>query len=308
MADKFIKATCRRSGRCYGLRITGGNDGVLRCTDFYDVSAEDARLIASNVDVPGLESAGNLRPCARCGGRHVAGCACAADERLCSSDAPYRFQCLYCNELHICSTTEGSELTDARRVGETIRLAQGQEVVISPAGSDALEHIRVGVGWDVARNGASMDVDSSVLMRFADSREELIFFNHLEHKSGCVRHMGDNLVGGAGKGLNNSDSENIHVHLRQVPDDCRELWFVLNIYRACEKEQTLGDVRNMYIRLTDEKTGNRLVEYHVEQGMKDKTGLVIGKVYRDGGSWKFRAIGRGVQIRSVLHFGEHCTD
>lgn len=308
MADQFIKAMCRRSGRCYGLCIADEKDGVLRCTDFYDVDADEARLIASTVDVPGLQSAENLRACARCGSRHVAGCGCAADERLCSSGVPYRFQCLYCRELHIFSTAEGSELTDVSRVGETIRLAQGQEVVISPSGHAALEHIRVGVGWDVARNGASMDVDASVLMRFAGGRDELIFFNHLEHASGCVRHMGDNLVGGAGKGVDSSDSETIHVHLRQAPDDCRELWFVLNIYRACEKEQTLSDVRNMYIRLTDEKTGKRLVEYRVEQGMEDKTGLVIGKVCRDGASWKFRAIGKGVQIGSVRHFAEHCVD
>ena len=308
MADQFIKAHCSRSGRSFGLRIEDV-DGEMRCTDFYDISAEDARVLASTVDVPDLQSAGNLRPCARCGGRRVAGCACPPAAGRCGSEGGYRFQCLYCRELHICTTDEGSEVTDERRVGETIRLAQGQEVVISPAGSGALEHILVGVGWDAARAGDStMDVDSSVLMRGTGHYEELIFFGHLAHESGCVCHMGDNLVGGAGKGLNNGDSENIHVHLRQVPQGCNELWFVLNIYRAADKHQTLRDVRNMYIRLTDVKSGRKLVEYRMEQGQEDMNGIVIGKVFRVGANWKFRAIGKGVRVDSVKRFGPHCTD
>lgn len=306
MADQFIKARCSRTGRYFGLCISD-EGGTLRCTDFYDVSPEDGRSLASTVDVPRLESARNLRPCASCGTRHVASCACPPAAGVCEDG--YRFQCLYCRELHICSTDEGSELEDSSRVGETIRLAQGQEVVISPAGSGALEHILVGVGWDTARAGAdTMDVDSSVLLRGPDMQDELIFFGHLEHESGCVRHMGDNLVGGAGRGLDNGDSENIHVHLRKAPDGCQELWFVLNIYRARDKRQTLRDVRNMYIRLTDVGSGRVLAEYRVEQGMEDKTGIVIGKAYRAGASWRFRAIGKGVKIGSVLSFGDYCTD
>ena len=308
MSDKFIKAYCSRSGRFYGLRIEPV-DGQMRCTDFYNISADDARMLASTIDVPDLQSASNLRPCAQCGGRRVAGCSCPSGADRCEDADRYRFQCLYCKELHICTTDEGSELTDNSRVGETIRLAQGQEVVISPAGAGALEHILVGVGWDVARLGAhSMDVDSSVLMRNTGRLDELIFFGNLEHESGCVRHMGDNLVGGAGKGLDNGDSENIHVHLRKVPGDCKELWFVLNIYRASEKHQTLKDVRNMYIRLTDARSGRKLVEYRLEQGFEDKTGVVIGKAYRSGGNWMFRAVGKGVKVDSVLRFGPHCTD
>lgn len=305
MADQFIKAQCTRNGRYFGLCISE-ESGALRCTDFYDVSKEDGQSLASTVDVPGLESAGNLRPCARCGSRHVAGCTCPPAAGMC--DGGYRFQCLYCKELHICAAAEGSEVADDSRVGQTIRLAQGQEVVISPAGSGALEHILVGVGWDAATIGLhTMDVDSSVLMRSPGQGDELIYFGHLAHESGCIRHMGDNLVGGAGKGLNNGDSENIHVYLRQVPGDCTEIYFVLNIYRARDKQQTLKNVRNMYIRLTDGVTGRQLVEYRMEKGLEKMTGIVIGKAYRSGQSWLFRAIGKGVKIGSVLDFGSFCT-
>lgn len=58
MADKFIKAYCNRSKRYFGLRIEEV-DGKLRCTDFYDMKAEDGKQLASTVDVPNLETASN---------------------------------------------------------------------------------------------------------------------------------------------------------------------------------------------------------------------------------------------------------
>ena len=64
----------------------------------------------------------------------------------------------------------------------------------------------------------------------------------------------------------------------------------------------------LYIRLTDYATGRVLVEYHVEQGMERMNGMVIGKAYREGASWKFKAIGRGVDVASVHQFDRFCTE
>ena len=307
MAAQFIKAMCTKTGRYFGLRIEE-EGGIKRCTDFYDVSPEQAKALASTVDVPNLETAGSLRACFRCGSRKVGGCRCAKQAFACDGLHDYRFPCLYCSGLRIFSAAEGSELTDDSRVGQVIRLAQGQEVVISPAGAGALEHILVGVGWDEASGSRSMDVDSSVLVMNGRGSHELVYFGKLEHPSGAVVHKGDNLYGGVGRGLNNGDSENIHVYLRKVPSDRDRLYFVLNIFNAHEKHQTMRDVRNLYIRLTDYATGRVLVEYHVEQGMERMNGMIIGKAYRDGASWKFKAIGRGVDVASVHQFDRFCTE
>lgn len=306
MAAQFIKAFCSRTGRYFGLRIEEER-GTLRCTDFYDVKTEDAKALASTVDVPNLETASNLRPCFRCGSRRVSGCGCARKAFACDGLRDYRFPCLYCSDLRLFSAAEGSELTDSSLVGQTIRLAQGQEVVISPAGAGALEHILVGVGWDEATGSQNMDVDSSVLVN-GRNHSDLVYFGHLTHESGAVVHKGDNLTGGAGRGLNNGDSENIHVYLRKVPADRDTLYFVLNIFNANKKGQTMRDVRNLYIRLSDCETSRVLVEYHVEQGMENMNAMIIGKAYRVGSNWKFKAIGKGVNVDSVHEFSRVCTD
>lgn len=40
---------------------------------------------------------------------------------------------------------------------------------------------------------------------------------------------------------------------------CEEMYFLMNIYKAMDRRQKLKDVRNMYIRLSDYKTGRVLV-------------------------------------------------
>ncbi len=305
MAVHFIKAYCAKSAQYYGLRVE--EDGsAMQVTDFYDIKEGEAKELSSTVNVPGLQSAPNLRACAQCGSRKAAGCGCAQRIYGCEAGQGYRFGCLYCSELHIFSVEEGAESVDANRVGRKVRLAQGQEVEISAAGSGALEHILVGVGWDIASQGKNMDIDSSVFVKSGKTADsELIYFGNKKHPSGCVVHMGDNLVGGKYSEVTD-DSENINVYLSKVPADRDEIYFVLNIYSCDTRRQTFKDVRNMYIRLTNAKNRQVLAEYVIDQGMGGQTGMIIGRAYRKGGRWMFQAIGKGVRVSSVHELEAYC--
>lgn len=311
MKDIFIKAYCQQADQFYGLKVEEV-DGVPKVTDFYDIDSATAKTLASTGDVPGLESAPNLRTCFGdgCHSRKVASCTCAEGRYRCQRGQGYRFQCLYCKKLHIFSKDEGAEVFDASLIGNKIRLTQGQEVEISATGPSALEHILVGVGWDIATSGDSMDVDASVFVCSSrDYDSELVYFGHLEHSSGCVVHLGDNLVGGKNdKSAEATDSENINVYLNRVPERFDQLYFVVNIFSCEARCQDFSSVRNLYIRLSNAKTKQVLVEYTVDQNMRNKTGMVIGKAYRKGGRWIFKAIGQAVNVSNVEQLAAYCHD
>lgn len=309
MAVYFVKAYCEKSKQYYGLRVEAEKEGSTpRVTDFYDLKEEEAKQLASTIDVPGLQTADNLRTCVRCASRKVGACDCAKRLFDCRAGQGYRFQCLYCKDLHVFSMEEGAEAVDAGKIGTKVRLAQGQVVEISAAGPGALEHILVGVGWDIAQYGSSsMDIDSSVLVKKSGSTvSELVYFGDKLHPSGCVVHMGDNLVGGK-YDSSTEDSENINVYLNKVPADRDEIYFVLNIYSCDSRHQTFRDVRNMYIRLTNAKSRKLLAEYRVDHNISSQTGMVIGKAYRRGGKWFFQAIGKGVRVSTVHDLKGYCT-
>ncbi len=289
---KMLKAVCKKSGKHFALEIKQYG-GEWKIVNFLDIGAEEASLMSSEIRQPSFSTADFLQACERCGGRKAGGCKCAPSSYSCRADGRYNFQCVYCNNLEI--DYSAPEL-GGRREGEVIRLEQGQEFTIK-AGDAAIKRITVGMGWDPAGNSAEpMDLDSSVIVA-GSGGYETVYFSALRHPSGCVVHHGDNLTGiDVGP---NRDDENISVDLGLVPPDRDRLIFVINIYHCEERRQTLGTVKNMYIRLYDPDSHKTLVEYKVDGNLRSSTALVIGMASRRGGEWVFRAIGKGSNAKSV---------
>lgn len=306
---KFVKAKCKKTGRWYGLSVKQ-IQGRWKVVDMIDLSDSEAALLASEVKQDSFESNANLIPCSVCGGRRVAGCGCSKNKHQCSKGMKYHFDCLYCNELEIdYRIPTKSEI--AGRAGETIRLSQGQEVKIRYADDRPLTQIIVGVGWDPAVQGNTIDVDSSVVVMSSRTlADELVYFKDLKHPSGCVIHHGDNLTGEdlGYSGQTKVDDENISVYLNKVPQDRDRIVFVLNIYDCEDKHQTFGRIKNLYIRLYDPDSKKVLIEYPVTGNYNAYTALIIGMAYRKDGGWVFKAIGKGSKATSVGKLEQESVD
>lgn len=176
-----------------------------------------------------------------------------------------------------------------------INLSKGQKVDLTK-GNASLKHIMVGLGWDVNAfdSGSDFDLDASAFMCGANGKcpteKEFIFYGNLEHTSGAVKHMGDNLTG-EGEG----DDEQIQVDLKEIPENVEKIAFTVTIYEAQERRQNFGQVSNAYIRIVDEDTNQELIHYDLGEDFSIETAIVVGELYRHNGEWKFNAIGSGFQ-------------
>ncbi|MBD5468359.1 MAG: TerD family protein [Lachnospiraceae bacterium] len=176
-----------------------------------------------------------------------------------------------------------------------INLSKGQKVDLTK-GNPGLKNIMVGLGWDVNAfdSGSDFDLDAAAFMLGADgkcpSEKEFVFYGNLEHTSGAVKHMGDNLTG-AGDG----DDEQIQIDLSQVPSSIEKIAFTVTIYEAEGRRQNFGQVSNAFIRLVDESNGTELIRYDLGEDFSIETAVVVGELYRNNGEWKFNAIGSGFQ-------------
>ncbi len=81
-----------------------------------------------------------------------------------------------------------------------VSLQKGQKVSLTK-GNPGLKHVVVGLGWDVNQfdTGGDFDLDAAAFL-LTDSgkvsaQEDFVFFGNLNHPSGSVQHMGDNLTG-----------------------------------------------------------------------------------------------------------------
>ena len=179
----------------------------------------------------------------------------------------------------------------------SISLQKGQKVSLSKENA-GLSNVLVGLGWDeVKRTGGFFKrpqpivCDASAIMlkdgKFRD-KADLIYFGNLTHKSGTVRHMGDNLTG-AGDG----DDEQILIDLSKVPVEYDRIVIVVNIYQAVQRKQQFGLIENAFIRLVDGKTNKEMCKYNLSEDYTGKTAMIFGEIYRYNGEWKFNAIGQG---------------
>lgn len=176
-----------------------------------------------------------------------------------------------------------------------INLTKGQKVELTK-GNPSLTKIMVGLGWDVNAfdSGSTFDLDAAAFMVGANGKcpteKEFIFYGNLEHHTGSVKHMGDNLTG-EGDG----DDEQILVDLATIPANVERVAFTVTIYDADVKRQNFGQVSNSYIRIVDEVTGNEIIRYDLGEDFSIETAVVVGELYRHNGEWKFNAIGSGFQ-------------
>ena len=174
-----------------------------------------------------------------------------------------------------------------------INLSKGQKVDLTK-GNPGLKKLMVGLGWDVNAfdTGADFDLDASAFMLGENGKcpteKEFVFY--LEHKSGSVKHMGDNLTG-EGDG----DDEQIQIDLSKVPSNVVRIAFTVTIYDAEGRRQNFGQVSNSFIRIVDEVTNTELIHYDLGEDFSIETAVVVGELYRHNGGWKFNAIGSGFQ-------------
>ena len=176
-----------------------------------------------------------------------------------------------------------------------INLQKGQKVDLTK-GNPSLKNIMVGLGWDVNvfDSGADFDLDAAAFMVGENGKcpteKEFIFYGNLEHSSGALKHMGDNLTG-EGEG----DDEQIEVDLTKIPANVSRVVFTVTIYDAEVRRQNFGQVSNAFIRIVDVATDRELIRYDLGEDFSIETAVVVGELYRHNGEWKFNAIGSGFQ-------------
>lgn len=176
-----------------------------------------------------------------------------------------------------------------------ISLAKGQKVDLTK-GNPGLSNVVVGLGWDLNRydGGNDFDLDTSAFLigenGKASSDSDFIFYGNLNHSSGSVSHLGDNRTG-EGDG----DDEQIKIDLSKVPANVNEIAFTVTIHEAMQRGQNFGQVSNAFIRIFNENSNEELIRYDLSEDYSIETAIVVGKLYRHSGEWKFAAVGSGFE-------------
>ena len=197
-----------------------------------------------------------------------------------------------------------------------IRLEKGQRINLEKNNGAKLTQFCVGCNWgSIIKNGflglgnsvQDVDLDLSCVMLDANGnlcdhiysplyRKEFLDQygmppGTVDSNDRALHHSGDDLKGDQ-DGDDGLDNEIITVDLNKISSSVEQIFFFLN---NCGKED-FSQIPYASIRMyegTPEWVKEIFAQYDVaaESQYQGKTALIMGKLYRRGGEWKFSAIG-----------------
>jgi stress response protein SCP2 len=174
-----------------------------------------------------------------------------------------------------------------------VSLAKRQTVSLTKTGAPPLRRVAMGLGWDPARGGRSIDLDASAIVIGARGKKtDSVWFMSKSAFRGALEHSGDNLTGHG-----DGDDETIQVDLGKLPADAQAIVFVVNSFQG----QKFTEVSRAYCRLIDLDTRAELVRFELTDS-KASTGVIMSVLRRAGDAWTMTAIGEfhdGKTVRAM---------
>lgn len=178
-----------------------------------------------------------------------------------------------------------------------ISLQKGQKISLEKSNGSSLTNLCVGVNWGaITKKGffgtktVAVDLDASCAVFDANKKLlDVVYFGQL--KSTGIQHSGDDRTGDT-DGDDGLDNEVINVNLSQLPANADQVVFVLNSFSGDDfKTIPFASIR-LY-----EGTPTRVDSIHAVYDIANdakfagSVSMVLGKLYKHNGSWKFSALG-----------------
>ena len=210
-----------------------------------------------------------------------------------------------------------------------IRLEKGQRINLEKSNGSKLTNFCVGCNWGaitkktffgLGSKVVDVDLDLSCLMfdaegtpidhiysplyRFGDKNIGLPN-GKLDSIDRALHHTGDDTEGDQ-NGDDGLDNEIITVDLSRVDAKVNQIVFFLNIYNNEDFQGDFSEIPYASIRMY-EGTASKVREVFASYDVATKSNcagmraLIMGKLYRRNGEWKFAAIGDAFEDKSIVH-------
>ena len=115
--------------------------------------------------------------------------------------------------------------------------------------------------------------------------QDVIFYNQLDTNRG-VKSLGDNKVGSYNN-VGATDDETIIVDTTKVPSSTQEILFVVTIHDAVRRNQNFGMVKEAYIKVYNDDSGEELARYSLDEKYSLQISCEVAKLVKTAYGWEF---------------------
>lgn len=201
-------------------------------------------------------------------------------------------------------------------------LSKGDRFDLSKA-APGLTKVRIGLGWNPNEKPDGPDFDLDVSAFAIDSSFKIpsdsyfVFYGQVK-MGNCVEDntekglyrpvTEDGSILGAiddpdGRRSDGDDDEDMLITLNKVNPKVQQIIICVTICKYPHDnnkdkrtlEQNFGMVEDCYIRIVNDISGEEIARYKLKEKFKKEDAVEFGRLYREGGSWQFEAMGRSHQ-------------
>jgi tellurium resistance protein TerD len=87
----------------------------------------------------------------------------------------------------------------------------------------------------------------------------------------------------------------LEVDISRIDGRIDQIIFTVTIDDFESRKQNFGQVRNSFIRVYDQLSGDEICKYELDEDFSVETAIEFGRLYKRGDAWRFEAIGLGHQ-------------
>jgi len=189
----------------------------------------------------------------------------------------------------------------------SINLAKGQKIDLTKNNS-SLEKIFLGLNWGMIESKGffggtskkSVDLDASCAV-FDENKKllNIVYFGKLKNPNGSIQHSGDDLTGDS-DGDDGLDNEIIAVDLKSLPKEATQIIFILNSFQG-QDFATIPFARIRIFEGSFSRVDNVIANFDIanDEKFSGYVSMIMGKLYKTDGEWKFSAIGEPTQDKKL---------
>ncbi len=165
----------------------------------------------------------------------------------------------------------------------TRKVAKGQKVPLNFSS----KKLRVNFGWNV--NNPACDVDVSAFLLSESEKvvgdDYFVFYGQESSPEKSVLFK---------KAETTNGLEAFDIDMAILNPSVVKIVFVMTINHALENALNFSMLKDAYIQIVDPVNNTELVSFLVEEYYDNINSMMMGEIYLHNGTWKFNAIGNGV--------------
>lgn len=175
-----------------------------------------------------------------------------------------------------------------------------EKIVSKPNFFGKLKNLIFGDNVEVERTKEYVDLDASIIVyNDALKRIDTVYFGNLRSSDYAISHSGDDRTGESGR--DDRDNETISIDLSRVTKRAKYLVAILNSYT----HQKFNKIPRIGLRIyTGEANEPDEILASYDQfntpNFNDKEAIILGYFFREDDSWKFSAVGKMTDEKSIL--------